>query len=319
LRASILKETELMNRIKLALITGGALFAAPAFADDQVEPAAGGTVEAGAGAEVNAGGAGAGMEGTVTATGGATMSWPKEIIDRPLTVLAGKIGAEADVYIAHISVTVAGMTASDTSEGLMVGAGYGISDKLEVGGTYAFALNEFEIKGPLTLYGNFNLTNDGKLAVGAGAGLVLDFNGTDLTTGDSQTDVAIDAGLGVRYKLASKFAVFTGNPWAPGLLGSHLHLGLSGDESKSFSIPVGFAMQATPELFAYVSTNLATILLSDPGMGDRVSLISDFTPLSIGAWFNLNPNLDVGGSVNFPDVQNAGDFWYITVGARYFN
>ncbi|HEY5944722.1 MAG TPA: hypothetical protein VIV40_04495, partial [Kofleriaceae bacterium] len=52
LRASILKETELMNRIKLALIAGSALFATPAFAQDATEPAAGGTVEAGAGAEV---------------------------------------------------------------------------------------------------------------------------------------------------------------------------------------------------------------------------------------------------------------------------
>jgi hypothetical protein len=305
-----------MNRIKLALIAGGALLATPAFAQD---PAPDPTVEAGAGAEVNAGGAGAGMEGTVEATGGSTMAWPKEIIDRPLTVLAGKLGAEADLYIAHASVTIAGMTSSATSEGLFLGAGYGISDKLEVGGSYAFALNEFEIKGPLTLYGNFNLTNDGKLAVGAGAGLVLDFAGTDVTDGSSQTDVAIEAGLGVRFKLAPKFALFTGNPWAPGLLGNHLHLGLSGDESKTFAIPVGFALQATPELFAYVSTNIATILLSDPGMGDRAVLISDITPLTIGAWFNLNKNLDVGGSLNFFDVQNAGDLWAITVGARYFN
>jgi hypothetical protein len=212
------------------------------------------------------------------------------------------------------------MSDSTTSEGLALVGGYGISDKLEVGGSYAFALNEFEIKGPLTLFGNFNLTNDGKLAVGAGAGLVLDFNGTDITTGNSQTDVALVAGLGVRFKLAPKFAVFTGNPWAPGLLGDHLKLGLSGDETKSFSIPIGFAMQATPELFAYISTNLATILISDPGMGvDRVSLISDVTPLSLGAWFALATNIDVGGSVIFPDLQNAGDFWAITVGARYFN
>lgn len=306
-----------MKRIKLALIAGGALLAAPALAiaqDPEPAPIEG---EASAGGEFG----GAGTEGAAVdaPSTGHTMSWPKEIIDRPLTVLAGKFGAGADFFIAHTSVTFMGMTNSSTSEGLGLVGGYGISDDLEVGGSYAFALNEFEIKGPLTLFGNFNLTNDGKLAVGAGAGLVLDFNGTDIMTGDSQTDVALVAGLGVRFKLAPKFAVFTGNPWAPGLLGDHFKLGLSGDETKSFSIPVGFAMQATPELFAYISTNLATILISDPGMGDRVSLISDATPLTIGGWFALSTNLDVGASVIFPDLQNAGDFWAITVGARYFN
>ena len=188
----------------------------------------------------------------------------------------------------------------------------------EVGGSYAFTLHEFEIKGPLTLYGNFNLTNDGKLAVGAGAGLILDFNSVD-SMGESSVGVAIDAGLGVRYKLAPKFAVFTGNPYAPGLLGNHLHLGLSGDESKTFSIPIGFAMQATPELFAYVTTNLATIILSDvPDMADRAAFIWDATPLTLGAWYAATPNIDVGAALGFGDVQHAGDTWAILLGARYF-
>ena len=54
-------------------------------------------------------------------------------------------------------------------------------------------------------------------------------------------------------------------------------------------------------------------------MGDRVSLISDFTPLNLGAWFAATKNIDVGGALSFFDVQNAGDFWAITLGARYFN
>lgn len=305
-----------MKHVKLALVAGSALLATPAFAQDTTDPNAGAPVEGEVGGEVTT----TPPEGAPVdagATAGPTMAWPKEIIDRPLTVLKGKIGAEADVAIAHASITIAGMTASDTSEGLLLAAEYGISDKLAVGGSYAFTLNEFEIKGPLTLYGNFNLTNNGKLAVGAGAGLVLDFNGFD-AMGESTTNVAIDAGLGVRYKLAPKFAVFTGNPWAPGLLGSHLHLGLSGDESKTFDIPVGIAMQATPELFAYVNTTLATILLSDPGMGDRAVFISDITPLSVGAWYAVNANIDAGATLIFPDLQSAGDFWAITVGARYF-
>src|SRR5689334_18749385 len=118
-----------MNRITLALVAGTALIAAPAFADDQ-DPAPGGTTEAGdaAGAPAGgeAGGAGAGM-GTTATSGGATVAWPKEIIDRPLTVPSGKLGAGADIAIAHASVTVAGMTASSTGEGLGLIGAYGVS------------------------------------------------------------------------------------------------------------------------------------------------------------------------------------------------
>lgn len=246
------------------------------------------------------------------AAGDATGMWPKSIIDRPITLLKGKVGAGADLTILHASVTVGTVTASATSEGLHVGGGYGVSDKLTVGGDYSFALHDFEIKGPLTLYGAFSLTHSDKLTVGASADITLGLGNDPVTE-------TIHAGLGVRYKLAPKFAVFTGNPWTPGVLGQHLSIGLNSGAAKSFAIPVGFAFQATPELFAYASTNIATILLSDPGMGDRVSTIADFTPVNIGAWFNLNKNLDVGGSLVFPDIQHAGDFYGINLGVRYYN
>jgi len=301
-----------MTRLSKLLFAATALVAAPIHAYADGDPPADGT---GGGGDGTGGGAGAGGGAAMTPPAGgeneAMAAWSKSVIDRPLTVLKGKLGAEADLLIAHVSITILGMTASATSEGLGVGAAYGVSDKLEVGGSYAFALHEFEIKGPLTLFGAFSLMHSAKLDVGASADIVI-------RLGDTTTET-IEAGLGVRYKVTPKVALFTGSPWAPGPLGQHLKIGLQSGAAKTFDIPVGVGLQATPELFAYVETNVATILLSDPGMGKRVTSIADFTPLTIGAWFNVNKNIDVGGSFNFLDVQHAGDFYTIALGARYFN
>lgn len=248
-----------------------------------------------------------------TDDGAMVPAWSKSVIDRPLTVLKGKLGVRADLLIAHASITILGTTASSTAEGLGVGAAYGISDKFEVGGSYSFTLNEFEIKGPLTLFGAFSLVHSAKLDIGASADVVIDL------APDTATET-IHAGLAVRYKIAPKFAVFTGTPWAPGPLGQHLSIGLNDGARKSFSLPIGFGMQATPELFAYLSTNLLDITLSDvPDGADRVTSIADYTPLTLGGFFAINKNIDAAASLSFFDLQNAGDFWAISLGVRYYN
>lgn len=252
-------------------------------------------------------------------------AWSRSVIARPLTLNKGKLGAQADLLIVHVAGITVGTVTSDssTSELLAVGAGYGISDKLTVGGVYAFALNEFEIKGTLTAYGAFSLMHSDKLDIGASADIALNFaNQTFNTAGEAETSTTatIHAGAAVRYKITPKMAVFTGMPWTPGPLGQHLTIGLSdGNDAKTFSLPVGFGLQATPELFAYLNTTLFQLLLSDPGMGDRFSSIADETPLTLGAFYSVNKNIDAAVSFGFPDLQNAGDAYLITVGARYFN
>jgi len=253
-----------------------------------------------------------------TAPGG----WPSSIIDRPLVLMKGKLGAHVDLLIAHASVTILGMTASSTSEALVLGAGYGVTDKITAGASYGFTLNEFEIKGPLTVYGDMSLTDNGKLAVAASADLTADLGGQtfdSMGVASSSTELSIHAGLAVRYKLAPKMALYTGNPYTPGPSGQHLNLGLSDGLAKSFSIPVGFAFQATPQLYAFAGTNIATILLSDPGMGNsRVVSYGDTIPFNLGGFFNVNKNIDAGASFQ-TDFKGVGDFYVITVGARYYN
>jgi hypothetical protein len=300
-----------MNRIKLAVIAGGALFAAPVFADDTTEPAAGGTVEAGAGAEVSAGGAGAGMEATAAASGGASMAWPQAVIDRPYVLPASKIAAGGDLVIAKVSFTdpVSGMTTTSTGEGLGIIAGYGVTDKITAGLTYAFSLNEFEIKGPLTLYGEFQLAHSAKMSVAASASFTYDL---------AAETMGLAAGLGLRYNVAPKIAVFTGAPFGPGPVGQHLSIDLD-PTNISFDVYGGAGFQATPQIFAYLSTNLAHIKISGD-MNANAFFGADFIPLSLGGVFALNKNLDIHAGFNLVDLKEIGfDVFALSAGVTWYN
>ena len=312
------------------ILFAATLIAAPTavFAADGDPPADG---TAGGGGDGTAGGAPAGGDGTAPATGDGSMApagdggmatWSKSVIDRPLTVMKGKLGVGVDLAIAHISISILGTTSSSTSEGLLLSGAYGVTDKIEVGASYGFSLHEFEIKGTLTPFAAISLVHSDKLDVAAGLDIAVDLNSPDpsSTTGETTTTETLEAGLGVRYKITPKIAAFTGSPFPGGPVGQHLKIGFQEGASKTFDIPVGFGMQATPELFAYLTTNVATILLSDVPMGGkRVQSIADATPLSLGGWFNVNKNIDAVATLSFFDVQHAGDAYAIFLGARYFN
>jgi hypothetical protein len=226
-----------------------------------------------------------------------------------VTLPTGKIAAGADLGIARVSI----LGASATATGLGIAGGYGINEKLSVGGSYSFSIDDFEIKGPLSLYGAYSLIDDGAFTLGASANLVLDFNGMG-----GSTDVAINAGVAARYKIVPQLPVYSGNPYALGPLGQQLRIGLSDGAAKTFSIPVGLSYQALPELFAFAETTLATILLSDPGDGDRVSFIGDQIPLSVGAYYSVTPNIDAVVAFSTLDLPSLGDMFAVTIGARYF-
>jgi hypothetical protein len=309
-----------MNLKKLLQLSTGLLFtagaASAAFADD---------VEAGAAADANvevapdpnAGGGATGMDGTATATvdagAGLSMLWPQSVIDRPYVIPAGTISVGATLGVAKISittidpVTMMPTTTSSTGEGMGIQAAYGISDDLNAGLQYGFSLNEFEIKGPLTIYGAYKLAHSAKMSVAATASFTYDLN---------SESKGLNAGLGFRYNVAPKIAVFTGAPFGPGPVGQHLSLSLDDMGPISFDVPAGAGMQVTPQLFAYLSTNLAHINISNDASG---FFGADFIPLQLGGQFSINKNLDGYASFILPDLKNAKfDLFAFTVGATYY-
>jgi hypothetical protein len=303
-----------MHRLKFVL--AGLLFASPAFAQGGEE----GVLEGEAGAEVTTG------DTTVAAdVGGAVaLGWSRSLVDRPYIVGKGKIGAYGGYSILRFSFTepITGTTISGTGDALGVGAGYGVTDTINVGAQYAFTPGiigdgDFEIKGNLGLFGNFQLIHNDKMSVTANADFSMNLCGGRDAMGDCVSSKAINAGLGARYKLAPNMAVFTGSPVGPGPVGQHLSISLESGGPITFDVPVGFMFQATPELNIQASTNLATIGISN---SNSAFFGADFIPLGIGALFSVSPNLDVVGQFTLPDLKDAGfDLLLFSIGARYYN
>ncbi len=234
---------------------------------------------------------------TATATEGSTEAWPTAIIDRPLTLNAGMIGAAADLSLAHISL---GMLGSATSEGVGVAGDYGVNNQLTVGAGYALSLHDFEAKGPFNVHALYRLAH-GKLKAAAEARFMYDLNSED---GD------ITVGGSVAYNVAPKFAVYTG--------GDQLDLGvirsMSAPSPITLSVPVGVEVQATPNAFLFAQTVLATFGLSNSSN----TYISDITPAQVGVFYSPSNTLDIGVAATFVDLQNASDFYAITATARVF-
>jgi hypothetical protein len=307
-----------MNRVKAAVLVGGALFATPAFAQDP-DPAAEGTVEAEVGAEVSTDGTTTGAEGTadvdVNAQVAAAAFWPQAAIDRPYVRPAGKLTLGADFIWASISVTepITMTTVTASIDALGVTAAYGINDKITAGLDYAISLGlgdgDFEAAGPLTLWGGYQISHAPKLSIAATVGYSINLDNTD--------DMGIAAGLGAKYLITPAFAVFTGGPYGPGLVGDHLQISLAEDGPITFGIPVGAMFQATPQLNVFLSTELADISISN---SDTIVFGADYIPLAVGGLFAVNSNIDVAASFGLANLkEDAFDAYAFSIGARWHN
>ena len=259
-----------------------------------------------------------------------TPGWSEVVIERPLTLPASKLALYGTLDIAHIKFTApGGASASATSEALDLGVGYGVNDKLTVGGQYAFAIHDFEIKGPLTLFGAYSLLSNGKLTIGASANLTVNFNaGTDLM-GNSTTTETLQAGLGVRYQLAPTVAIYSGGkpaplggvasemPMAGNVLGEHLSIGLNSKAPITFDVPVGVGIQASPQAFLWLNTSVARLGISN---SNNAFLFADFIPLNVGLNYAVDRHLDVNAFLTLPDLKESKfDLLFAGVGIRYYN
>ena len=259
--------------------------------------------------------------------------WSDIMISRPLTLPAKKIAVYGTLELARLSFKDAmGNSSSSTGEVLDLGFGYGVSDQLTVGAGYAFALHDFEIKGPLTLFGAYSLYAKDKLTIGASANLTIDFHGGADLMGNSITTETLQAGLGVRYQVAPKVAIFSGGtpipgafgrgvpseiPMAGSVLGQHLSIGLNSNAPISFDIPVGVGLQASPEAFIWVNTSVAHLGLSND---NNAFLFADYIPLNIGLNYAVDKHLNIDAFLTLPDLkQSQFDLLFAGVGVRYYN
>jgi hypothetical protein len=299
--------------LKLALIGSSLLFTAPALAQDA--PAGGDATAAPANPDPNAA---AGTTPTVgaTAEAGATAGWSDQNIQNPQTLPKGAIGAFGNFEILKLNFSdpVTMTSVSATAEFLELGGGFGVTDKITAGFTYAFDVHDDSgtfpnsVKGPLDLYGAYNVMHKDKLSVTAGADFSIDTGNTDTKS--------ISAGLSAKYMVSPTLAVYTGNPLPLGPAGQHLRIDLGTNGPIDFRIPVGVAIQPNPKLFAFVDTTLLNIGISN---SDTNAIGSDAVgiPVDLGALYRASKDLDVG-LLFADDLKHAGDFYIIGLTARFY-
>jgi hypothetical protein len=337
--------------LKTLLIGSSLVLAAPAAFAQGDEPAGGGegsAATAGTDASAGTGGTTTGDAGTAAPATGAdatSMGWSTEMGSRPYTLVKGGLAVYGDFDFLHLSTSSGGVSTSATQEQFHLGVGYGINDKLTVGGEFSFPIagdgtDQTQFKGPLRFYGMYGLTHTDKLTVAAEAHFEFNLCGGISITGtsaDCASTKAIGAGLDARYVLAPKIALFTGSAFGPGVpgamgavnfpgagggaVGQHLNISLESSGPITFDVPVGVSMQATPQVLAWLAFDLARLNLANAPMGaDTVQVIfsdSQGIPTNIGGFYSVNKNLDVGLTLT-DDLKHAGDLYVLALGARWY-
>ncbi|MEZ4360962.1 MAG: hypothetical protein R3B48_12335 [Kofleriaceae bacterium] len=208
--------------------------------------------------------------------------WSQRFIDRPRTLPMGMIEAGGYLDINRTVVATTTGTTSDTALGLSVGGGYGVSDRLEVRGSYGLTLADFEAKGPLALGAGFGFA-EGTLAIAGSADFVYDL-GVELGE--------IGLGARVRYLLKPDLSLFTARQLAIGVIGDV--------KPATLRLPIGVGYQVNDRLYAFGETELAVLNLKD---SQSLALFADYVPITLGGVFALSSKLEVGGLL-FTDLKN---------------
>ncbi|MEM9192066.1 MAG: hypothetical protein AAGF12_23035 [Myxococcota bacterium] len=229
--------------------------------------------------------------------------------ERPLTLTEGTLRGDLDVGILRLCVEGLGANVCDTAARIDAGAGYGITDDLEVG-VQVFGLQlapDAEYNNAPILYGRFRFL-DGPVEVGAEASVAFrDFD---------PFGVAIGAGVPVFVHLGDQFAIRTG-------AGLTILAGDNIDTAVGLNIPVEFVASITPNIFASLRSGLTIGDLGDAG--DTVAI-----PLALRAGYTIAdgdaPLVDIYGQFGWPALYASGfendkvleDIWQVNIGAAVY-
>ncbi|HPH65780.1 MAG TPA: hypothetical protein PLF40_08555 [Kofleriaceae bacterium] len=239
-----------------------------------------------------------------------------DFINGSLTVAKGKIVAGLGIGIGLKDPFPIALTNDGTggipgsSQGLW--ARYGVTDKIDVGAGYSFALKDFEIKGDLQVTAGYQALSGsagGKLDLAARVNIGYNVLGEKLDP--------IGLGADLRYRLSDKMALFSSNQLVIGIAEQEIVAGpatITIKDGKYLQLPIGFAFSVNPKLAVHASTNLAIIEIADSATG---FIGADFLPLNLGAMYGVSDKLTVGGALTWADLKDNADVLGLAIAARF--
>jgi hypothetical protein len=249
--------------------------------------------------------------------------------ERPLTQPKDKLDLHGGLPIVVVPfIDNSGNVTTQASEGLTIGATYGIDDKTEIGGDYTVLLNPSSLKGLFVVHTAYAVLHDAKMDLAIAGALEIQpvdtVGATGMTT--TSTFLSLQVGAWFRYHLQPKLSLFSGLPALPhsGISLSHqgvalppvgyqLGIGLNNSGPIGLELPIGVGYQASPSFYGFAATNLANIGIANV---PNVLLFRDFIPLGIGGFYAM-PKLDLG-AVFADDLKQPGNYLSFSILARYF-
>jgi hypothetical protein len=248
-------------------------------------------------------------------TGGS--AWPTAISDRPY-------GLNQGMLEVHSELPVSG-EGGQTYALLGIGASYGLSDAIELGGDYAFQVSpSTDAAGLFAGHIRIRLLHNEKVSASVGGSL---FYSSSL----SRDGITLGAGgLSLRYRLNKQLSIFTDSNLCGGcvnvagpvmgqvLVFHYSNSGTTGSSSQTVSVatlPVGVGFQASPQLYVSAATVVAGFVLSPTT--DSALAFRDIIPIIASAWISVSPKLDIGASLT-DDLKDAGNSYFIELGAKMF-
>jgi hypothetical protein len=242
--------------------------------------------------------------------------------ERPLTPPRGQLELDADFGVLHINIPDTGdIDVDDTFVSLAFGGSYGIMDDLQVGAEILpLQLSPEFLYGEPELFALYRFVR-GQVDVGGRIALAIPFRDEDNVHLEFYVPVLIHLGTTARLDLGLNLDLEFGE-------GASFDddTGEPEDFGYSWSIPVAFAFQATPNLFLGPRTAFGW---SEFDIGETI-----FSPLGIFAGYTIargdgaRPMLDIIASFDFPFFFSWGelypdtvttDVWALGLTARFFH
>ena len=209
-------------------------------------------------------------------------SYPLSVIDRPLQVIKGMIEIAGNTVQINLSKSLVGKPVS-----LAPSVYYGITDKMSVGVFHGTGIcltgadnGCGKVYNDIGADFRYYVLDSGAFTLSAHAGLYF----------FSLDPVILNGNIGAyfQYTITPKFAIL-----ADPTIGIKLKDGVN-----SIAVPVWLGFQATPALWAFLSTSFGGPF---DGFGDF------FTgSLGVGATYAINNKMDVGGEFQFTNLYGKG-------------